>query len=780
MELHGKQLLAGQRSMEAAQAAAADGRIALAEAKAELQQAQAQVLEATEQLAAARALAEAEQAVWVTERSHLEGARVQAEAKAAELAAAAAALEVQTLQAKAEAQQQLEQQLLAAVAAQQQLASELDAAESHVRQLEGELATASQLLAQGMEEHAVLQQQLEAALAAATAAAVAAAPPPSAAAGVAALEAAYCRLVVAKAKAAVVLCARSDELQLAVATLQHDMEGLELEEQSLLATKAWMTDEIGSLQQDLKEARQQLAQASDRLAAAQAGSAAEEGEPAGGNGKAMRRMSTVAGGRGDKGAANAASQPGSPAGVSSPATAARAASDAASPAAAELQAKLAKAEAQIASLSDQLADVTMQAAVAEASLSSLQEQQSAAAPPSQQVTAGPAAADSRSGTMADIDVMMETVALHGELDELKNKHRTAQAQIDALADMVADAVLQAAHAELSAEGLAIGSSGMEAARAVDGAARSTASAAATAYAAEPAPSAGGAKLAPGPPSADLPRGRLPGFDQPPPEHLGTKPVSPLEQTRMLKQELQQVAAALAEMFEGEQSPAVPQSRQSLSSLRPAVMAAMHLTDNVATTLQMQHGSALATAAAADRDMAPARTVPQQTFQHSSSAAPTWLPADLARARLAYEEAKEMYDLLRADAEDLNSRLWRWGSSLREQLTGMERALSQAQADRVAASSGGSSAGTAALQLVAQKDEYVRQADAVAKVLRADLQAAHARVMRRTHTVAHMQGQLVQLAEQLTQLEGVVVQCEVVSGRIAGKPLHPGSRTAVVA
>lgn len=510
----------------------------------------------------------------------------------------------------------------------------------------------------------------------------------------ASLEAAFCGLLVAKAASGAVLRAQAAELEAQVAQLVAEREAQELGEQSLMATKEWMTEELRSGQAELRQATGRLEHVEAQLLAAR--------QEAGRNAAAAASM-------------------------------------------AEAQAKLAGAEAQAARLAEQLA--AAEAAVERA------ESVRQAAPTATAAVAAPAA--------VPMDVMMETLVLHGELDDARAKMRTAQAQVEALGDMLAEAVMEAAAAEAEAEGLREGGAGAQqpAAPAPGGEEQPLPAA----QAGRRSSSTVGVATPPGP---DLKRAPLPGRDMPPPEHLGTRQVSPLDQTRQLRQELQQVAEALEDMFEeGELAGggAAPHGRQALSSLRPAVIVAMQITDNVASSLQQQAqpegASAVLSANAAAA--APGWRAAQQP----------WLPADLARARASYAEAREVYDVLRDDADDLNSRLWRWGMNLREQLNTAERAVTQAQLEQLQLQPTGRD--LAWQQVLEQRDAYAWQAEAQARALQADLAAVHARLGRRDRQLVLLADRLVQLADQLTAMEGVVVQCEVASSRLAkAKPGGP--------
>ncbi|KXZ50841.1 hypothetical protein GPECTOR_15g527 [Gonium pectorale] len=117
----------------------------------------------------------------------------------------------------------------------------------------------------------------------------------------------------------------------------------------------------------------------------------------------------------------------------------------------------------------------------------------------------------------------------------------------------------------------------------------------------------------------------------------------------------------------------------------------------------------------------------------------------------------MYEVLRTDAESLNSRLWRWGNGLREQLVVMEKELA-----RVRRASMPQDGEEAVDELLAQKEMYLRSADDRMEQLAAALQEAHNLLFNRGSQIAVLQDVLVQLSEQVSLFECIVIRCEVLS------------------
>eukprot|EP00198_Chlamydomonas_reinhardtii_P008408 XP_001697745.1 predicted protein [Chlamydomonas reinhardtii] len=136
--------------------------------------------------------------------------------------------------------------------------------------------------------------------------------------------------------------------------------------------------------------------------------------------------------------------------------------------------------------------------------------------------------------------------------------------------------------------------------------------------------------------------------------------------------------------------------------------------------------------------------------------------DLERARTAYRDAREVYDLLRCDAEDLNSRLWRWGAGLRSQVTALEREVARMQTSGVPDPDGSWQ------NALSQRDAYIHSTEEELAELQGSLQATHERLLRRDLQVATLQDMLVQLSEQVATFEGVVVRCEMLSSDLITK------------
>lgn len=606
-----------------------------------------------------------------------------------------------------------------------------------------------------------------------------------------------------------------EELKRQLAQVQSDKEVEEQSLQSLLATKAWMTQEIRSLQSDLREAQQKLERTEAELAAAKAAAAAagtasqrvlptKAANPKSKGDAAASSRSLPAGSgappkvpadKGELGRITSMMQRASVSAAPGPGVgsrrATRASSDGGDGGSPTVQMQTGVgANSGMGVLSDQLAEAAMQAALAEAKLEQLQQQQQSQQPgpaASAQAAAspgGPAASLTGGMGMEHTDMMMETLVLHGEIDELKAKQATLQEQLGVMGDELAKAVLQASLAEALLEQARVRRPGRRpsttAAAPRQGAAGigcllpqaeapllqqllppmgsmarfqrspsvspqqpskpSPVARPPTAAAASPAAPADARTAAA---TASTPTG-------PVPEYPGTKAISPLEQTQQLKSELQVVARALNELFEGE-SPTG--SRQTLSTLRPAVLTAIKLTDHVTSSLQQQQ----------QLQQQQGKPIPQASAAAASrgnGAAPQ--PAELDRVRTAYRDAREVYDMLRSDAEDLNRRLWRWGSNLREQVTAMEQ-----QITRVATAPWpGQEA--AVREVVAHKDQYLRAAEAQIARLQGDLRSAQKRVLRRNQQLADLQHVLVQLSEQVSMFEGVVVRCEALSADLASQ------------
>ncbi|GLC46046.1 hypothetical protein PLESTM_001817800 [Pleodorina starrii] len=567
------------------------------------------------------------------------------------------------------------------------------------------------------------------------------------------------------------------ELQGQLQQLQGEKELEEQSLQSLMSTKAWMTEEIRSLQASLKEATTKLAVVETDLAASRSaglsalaardsGRSTDSGATPARRGsndavttvqRAAQRGTFVSGGLHEDGAAQADRANSIP-GALLPSPGAEAS----------------RVDAAISLAADQLAEAAMQAALAEARLEALQSHQAGSLPGD---GFGAATAEVRPPsdfTLEQTTLMMETVVLQGELDELRGKHRALQSRLEVVADELAYAVLRASLAELQLEELRLQrASGVAKPRVASprpnqqscdhqtatparSAAAAVLGAAQMAGMAAPCASPGLVAFTPSKPDELLSSGDVL-------DHFGTDAFVPIQQARQLYRELRAVRRALGDLMVTDAVANCAASREALSSVWEAVITAQEKAANVARTLQQQqeqkrtakHGSQGAGGSFSGEEQSADET-------RAGPYVEGWQHTEIARVRDAYRDACDVYEMLRSDAEDINSQLWRLNLRLHQQLSAKEQELTRAQAGAVPGQQ------LALESLLSKKEAYVRSVEGQVSELQVGLQSAHARLLQREDQVAALQDMLVQLTEQLTVFESVVVRCEVLSADLVSK------------
>ncbi|EFJ45761.1 hypothetical protein VOLCADRAFT_118298 [Volvox carteri f. nagariensis] len=475
------------------------------------------------------------------------------------------------------------------------------------------------------------------------------------------------------------------DLQGQLQQLQSDKELEEQSLQSLLSTKTWMTEEIRSLQAELKETSSKLAVAEADLAAMKVAKNDRASSSAGWRLDAATAPSwhrtrdvhatTDALGHGPGGATMASPSRG-------------------------------MGEAQVGSVitmaADQLAEVAMQAALAEAQFENLHLLQKADVP-SDHAVRQPLYKDDVEKT----NLMIETVSLQGELDQLQGKYRTLQAQLEAAADELACAVMRASLAELQRDQLRLERSGaMRSTGAASSRPKQPGRADDTRFACPP--TGVDAAISHGTFTPSKPTDMLLVIDAP--DLLGTDAFIPVQQVRQLYRELRTVRRALSDVMDTD-----------------AVMQCPATSGDEQIAKNAQDG-ALATG-----------------FVH----------AEIARAHDVYHDTCKVYEMLRSDAEDINSQLWRWNVQLHKQLCSKENDLTREQQKAIPGPQ------HAFESLLSRKEAYARSVEGQLSELQAALQAAQSRLLHRDGQVAALEHMLVQLSEQITMFEDVVVRCEEV-------------------
>ncbi|GIL66124.1 hypothetical protein Vafri_19725 [Volvox africanus] len=533
------------------------------------------------------------------------------------------------------------------------------------------------------------------------------------------------------------------ELRGELQRLQNEKELEEQSFQSLLSTKSWMSEEIRSLQAQLKETSSKLALAGAELARLKIAGAS--GNPLG-TSRRLVDASTLPSQQesNDDGDGTIQRAMPVPPGISVKLATHEIGLNAPAIAASSCGVKV-QASPAISLAADQLAEAAMQAALAETKLEVLQSQQHAEMGNTPKVTQ-PLSEHSMDRT----NLMMETVALQGELDTLRGQHRTLHSKLDAVADELAYAVMRASLAELQLEHLRLGRAG-------------TVSGANTIC---PRPNQHNFDYAPRATQPDSvvshaaitrvkPEQLLLGIDAP--DLFGTDAFALIQQARQLYKELRMVRRALGEVMVTD---AVVQSsvdRDALSSAWEAAITAQDRAANLARALHQQQQRTMATKQDADGPTCSFSGDEQPVEKgHATPFPANSLQPEMVRARDAYHDTSEVYEMLRSDAEEINNQLWRWSMKLHQQLSVKEAELTCAQVKFMPGTQ------LAFESLLSRKEAYVRSVEGQVSELQAGLHAAHSQLLHRAGQVAMLQDMLVQVSEQVTVFEDVVVRCEVLS------------------
>ncbi|GIM08586.1 hypothetical protein Vretimale_12613 [Volvox reticuliferus] len=532
------------------------------------------------------------------------------------------------------------------------------------------------------------------------------------------------------------------ELRGELQRLQGEKELEEQSFQSLLSTKSWMTEEIRSLKIQLKETSSKLALTEAELARLKtagtsrnplcsgrrlidSGTMPSQQESNDADDRTIQRVMPVPPGMCVKHATHEV-------GWNVPAVAA-------SSCGVKVQAHPA-----ISLAADELAEAAMQAALAETKLETLQSQQ--AEMRNMPKVAQPLSEHSLERT----NLMMETVALQGELDKLQGQYRTLHSKLDAVADELAYAVMRASLAELQLEHLRLERAGTispwPSQQKVEHAPRT----------AQPVVVAGHASITP-----MKPEQLLSGIDAH--DLFGTDAFAPIQQARQLYRELRMVRRALGEVMVTDAAVQSSGDRDALSSVWEVAVAAQDRAANLARALQQRQQQTMSTKQSAE---GPACLLPEDEQPgekgHYTPFTASSLQPEMARARDVYRDTSEVYEMLRSDAEEVNNQLWRWSIKLRQQLSAKEVELTRAQVQSMPGTQ------VAFESLLSRKEAYVRSVESQVSELQAGLHATHSQLLHRAGQVATLQDMLVQLSEQVTVFEDVVVRCEMLSSGLVSQ------------